>query len=572
MVEEIEALARKHAIKNAMDYGKADFGSVLSKVVPKAKELEIPMQELKKIVETTVKSVNSLKANELAKEYKQFEDEFEKSARLKAQESAGPKIKLDRKVIGEVITRFPPEPSGYSHIGQAKQLFLSKALAEHYNGKLFLYFDDTNPKKEKIEFVDALKEDLDWLGVKFDREYYASDNVEKIYRYTEKLIKDGNAYVCECSQEEIKAKRANGKECTHRQNEIFKNEDFFENMLDGEYAENTAVVRLKLDMKSPNAIMRDPTISRVITTPHYRQGDKYVVWPTYYLNTPILDSINGISDAIRDKDYELSSELYKTVLKMLGLRIPEVHLISRLKIKYNVTRKRVLRRMIEEKQLSGYDDPRLLTIRALRRRGILPKAIEEFVLRFGISKSESFVDISMLLDENKKFIEPIAKHLFYVEDPIKIRISNLKEKSVKLKLYPDGNEFRSYDIDDTFYLSKTDEIFFKNSEVIALKDFAKVKIESIDKNTINAKAVSSDSFDKIIQWVPKNHSANCKITVPGNPLNPDGSFNKESLKESIGSVEAYARQLNQGDIVQFERYGFCILDNKEKLEFIFISK
>lgn len=572
MASEIEELARKYALKNAADYGKAELGSVLSKLVPRAKSLKIGMTQLRKVVEKAVNAVNSLSKDELEEAYKQYKPEFTKEARLKAEQTSKPRIELDRKVVGEVVTRYPPEPNGYMQIGNAEQLFLSKTLAEKYNGKLFLYFDDTNPKKEKWEYVEAIKEDLDWLGVRFDREYYASDNVDKVYRYTKKLITDGNAYVCECAQEEIKKKRFNGEECRHRSNNVFMNADLFDGMLSGNFAENSAVVRLKLDMKAQNTTMRDPTILRVVTTPHYKQGDKYVVWPTYYINTPIMDSINGVTDAIRSKEYELSTKMYKTVLKMLGLRVPEVHLIARLTIKGNSTSKRIINRMIAEKWISDYDDPRLLTIRALRRRGILPKAIEEFVLRFGMSKSESNPDISLLLDKNKRLIDPIAKHLFYVEDPIKMQVSGLSSKSATLRVYPDKDEYRKYKVSDTLYVSKSDAPLFKKGSIITLKDFAQVKVGSFEKNLVKTQATSSDRFEKIIQWVPQNHSIKCKVLIPGNPLNLDGSFNKDSLKESKGFVEDYAKKLNKGEIVQFERFGFCILDDKENYEFIFISK
>jgi len=572
VASEIEELASKYAIKNAADYGKAEFNSVLSKVIPKAKALKMSMPELKRIVEKAVKTANSLSKDELEDAYGQYETEFTREARLKAEQTSKPRIELDRKIVGEVVTRFPPEPNGYLHIGHAKQLFLSKAIAERYDGKIFLYFDDTNPKKEGWEYVDAIKEDTEWLGMKFDREYYASDNVKKIYDYARKLIKEGNAYVCECSQDEIKAKRFKGEECKHRSNGVFLNEDLFDGMLSGNYAENSAVVRMKLDMQAQNTTMRDPSILRVITTPHYRQGDKYAVWPTYYINTPVIDSINGVTDAIRDKNYELSTELYKVILKMLGLRVPEVHLIGRLKIRGNITSKRILNRMIAQKQISSYDDPRLLTIRALRRRGVLPKAIEKFALRFGLSKTESNVDMSLLLDENKKLIDPIAKHLFYVENPAKVEISNLTKKVAKLRVYPNREDYRDYEVNGVVYVSMSDVPSFKNGAIIALKDFAKVKIDSLDRGLVKASSTSSDGFDKVVQWVPQNHSKKCKVLIPSNLLNPDGSFNKDSLKESNGFVEDYAAQLNNGDIVQFERFGFCILDDKEKFEFIFISK
>ena len=565
-------LIRKYSIKNALDYGKANSSSVLGKVLSKIKMQKKELQGLKKEVENIVNEVNKLSKEDLKKEYGKYEAEFEEEYEKKLEVTAKPRMQLEGAVAGSFATRFAPEPNGYLHIGSAKAVFLAKEFAKIYKGKLFLYFDDTNPEKETKEFVDYIKADLDWLGVKFDKEYYASDNLEKIYEYAKKLIGKNKAYVCMCKQETIKDDRFKGIECAHRKQHYEENIALFEGMLEGKYAEETTIVRYKGDMKSQNTVLRDPTLLRIKKHKHYRQGSKYIVWPTYDFNTPINDSINGVTDAIRTKEYELRDALYRGLLEDLDLRVPRVHYDARLTIKDNITHKRDLNRLIKEGLLKGFDDPRLVTLSALRIRGIQPEAIREFVLSSGMSKYDTKIDISYLLAVNKRIIDPMAKRLFYVKNPVKIKVGGAKDTEVSIKLHPTNDlGVREYNLGDTFYISDDDASVLKNNDTVRLKELFTIRIKKKSEDLINAELDQSDS-EKKVQWVSDNNYIRCSILIPGNPIDKNGNFDKESLKTSSGYIEKYATNLKAQEIVQLERFCFSILHNKEKMEFIFISK
>ncbi len=551
--KKLSDLIRKYAIKNAIDYGKADVGSVLGKVIPNAKGTSVP--EIKKEVEGIIKEINKMKKSELEKEYKPFEKEFEKRAQEVVKKTEKPKMELEGAVVGEFATRWPPEPSGYQHIGHAKPIFLEDEFRRIYKGKYFLYFDDTNPEKEKQEYVDADKADLAWLGIKFDKEYYASDNLEKIYECAKKLIADGHAYVCKCDQETIKSKRLAMEGCEHRKITAKVNTAEFEKMLSGKYDEGKAILRFKGKMDSQNTVMRDPIIARIKKDKHYRQGTKYSVWPTYDLAAPINDSMHGVTDVMRSKEYELRDELNREILKLLGLRIPRIHQFSRLNIKGNTTHKREIRELILNKTITGWDDPRLMTLSAIRRRGIMPEAIRQFALKAGMTKNDSELPMEALLAENRKIIDPIAKHLFFVSDPVLVKADGAKNP-IKLKLHPDSSkEFREYKVGDQFYVPKAD---FEIGNKLILKDLG----VSVGKKT----------KEDIVQWVSEENYIKCTVLVAGELLNEKGEVNKESLKTIHGYVEKYAENLKEHDIVQFERFGYCILDDKKKMQFIFISK
>jgi glutamyl-tRNA synthetase len=580
----------KYAVKNAIDYGKASSGSVFGKVVKDYKDF--PIKELNKIVNEIVEQINALSKVDLEKEYKKYEKEFEVYEMKKAEESK-PKLFIEGAEKGKVITRFPPEPGGFIHIGNAKQGILSDEIAKIYNGKIYLYFDDTNPEKCKQEYVEAIKRDTAWLGIKFAKEYYASDFIEKIYDYGKRLIETGNAYACLCSKEKIKENRFNKIECMHRNQSAEENLRIFNDMLANKYDEGSVIIRLKVDMKSDNATMRDPTIFRIKKVPHYRQGTKYIVWPTYHINTLIVDALNGVTDVIKSKEYEIWDQLHKKLLKLMDLPIPRIHYEARLRIKGTTTAKRDMRKLLSEGLIKNWDDPRMVTIIALRRRGIEPAAIRAFVLRSGFSLTDSVSDMAALFAENKKIIDPIAKHLFFVSNSTEMETDY--KGDAHIRVYPKNDvKFRDYKINKYILISKDDAAQLKEGDTLRLKDLIDVKITKINKineakesketeqaitnfsissiKSIEAEQINDAKGSKIIQWVPKDSCIKCKIIIPKELIDESGNFNKDSLETLEGFVESYAKNLNEHDIVQFERFGYCILDDKNSMQFIFISK
>ncbi|MCL5100164.1 MAG: glutamate--tRNA ligase [Candidatus Marsarchaeota archaeon] len=572
--ERTKELVRKYAVKNASDYGKANEASVVNKVLSQAQDAKQNMQELRQLASRVVQEINSMSPEELRGPYANYAAEFAEEAKAKTERTAKPKMALDGAVEGAFAARYPPEPSGYMHLGHTKQIFLSQEFSKIYKGKLFLYFDDTNPKKEKQEFVDALKADLAWLGVKFDDEYYASDSIEKVYELCRRLIAESKAYACSCPPDKINKDRFSGTACEHRDTSPERNMVLFDEMLAGKYDEGKIVIRLKADMGSQNTTMRDPAIMRVVKSPHYRQGDKYKVWPAYYMNTPIMDSLHGVTDVLRDKNYEQSEELYRFILNALNMRVPNLHTFSRLRIANNITQKSEIRKLIDEGTLRGFDDPRLITIAALRRRGITPQAIREFVLKAGMSKLDTTVDMSVLLADNKRIIDQVSKRLFFVQEPVRITVRDGMPKRARLPLHPSNESLgsREYDLSDTIYISGPDAVRLRHGDMLHLKNLITIRAAKEEANSIIAEPCDAGDGVQVVQWVPEPDHMPCRVTMPLDLLDNEGRINKGSLKVVDGYVESYADKLAEHETVQFERFGFCILDRKEPLEFIFISK
>jgi glutamyl-tRNA synthetase len=567
----VKELVRKFALKNALDFGTAAEGAVLGKAIAANPSLKSDMAALSATVRAEVAEVNKLDRASIEKEAAKYSEEFKAAEAEKAEKSSQHSFEIAGAVMGKVITRFPPEPGGYIQIGNAKQCILSDELVRVYRGKIYLFFDDTNPEKCKQEYVDGIREDTKWLGINFSKEYYSSDYIEAVYDSGRRLLRQGDAYVCLCSAEDVKKNRAEKRECAHRGQDPALNLRLFEEMLRGKYDEQQAIVRLKGDMHSDNTTFRDPSLFRVKKTEHFRLGSRYVVWPNYHINTPVVDNINGITDTIRGKEYEIWDEINKKMLNSLGLKPPRMHYESMLKIEGTPTHKRVLRKLIKEGTVSGWDDPRLVTIASLRRRGIQPEAIRQFVLRFGMSKAESTVSMDMLLAENRKLIDPIARHMFFVKDPVKLSVKGAGAIDAKLRLHPSNDSgFREYRTRDVFYVSGDDASSLKEGDVVSLKDLLTVKIVSKSRQSMTASV--DPSRGKVIHWVSDGNCVACSVLVPEALLDNEGNVRKDSLKVENGYVESYATRLNKGDIVQFERYGYCVLDSKENMRFILTSR
>lgn len=559
-MDDLIKIIRKHALKNAFDYGKANSGAVVGKIVAEYPEAKKDMKTTMKLVSQVIAEVNSLSKEQIEEEMKKYE--------YKQKEEQKKEIDVEGAEMGKVITRYPPEPNGWPHIGHAKAFCLSWVIAKKYNGKIILRWDDTNPEAEKQEYVDAIKDGITWLGLDWNEEVYCSDYIPMMYELCEQLLKQGDAYFCNCKQEEISRGRQEGKRCACGSRSIKENLDYWRDMLNGKIKEGEGIIRLKADMQSLNTVMRDPTLFRVITTPHFRQGKKYVVWPTYDFQGPVMDSLLGITHPIRSKEYELRDELYVFLLQKLKLHVPKIISIARLSIRNAPVSKRLLRPLVETGKLWGWDDPRLPTLAGLRRRGILPEAIRKFVLSGGISKSESESGWEILLAENRKLLDPIAKHYFFVRDPVAINVDGLPEE-VHLNLHPKENlGTRTVKISDKIYIASEDAKNLAIGEKIRLKDLANIEI--LSRDPIRAKVVGGEIPAKKIQWVSDGAKVECEIAIPHDILDENGNFNERSLEIARGYCESNCLSTQINEIVQFERFGFCRLDKKEKDKLIFV--
>ncbi len=567
-MDDLSHVIRKYALKNAAEHGSARESTVLAKVLSVDPSLKKNMKTLAMQVASVVKEINAMDKDSLQRAYAEYEDEFEKAHSEKAAKSAEHSFYVEGAVEGSFKTRFAPEPSGYMHIGHAKAAFIEKELARIYKGSVSLYFDDTNPAKERQEFVDSLKKDAKWLGISFSDEYYASDNIEYEYKCAEKLIKEGYAYACFCNADMIGEKRGEGKGCGHRNQTEDANLSFWKNMINGEYGENQVSLRFKGDMQALNTVMRDPVLFRIKKDVHYRQGDKYAAWPSYDFNTPIIDSIKGITHAARSKEYELRDELYYKLLDLLEMRKPSIIEFSRLKVANNMTSKRDTNKLIEDGLVSGYDDPRLVTISALRKRGITPEAIRDFALRSGMSKSESTSSMEELLALNRRIIDNSSKRLFFVREPVKLEVAGVDKIDVKLPLHPNAEiGFREYSCGSVYYIDRNDADALEIGSTARLKGAFNIKVTEINDNMIKAEYKGTEKVDALImQWVSEGNLVQATLTLIGDLLKDD-EFNRSSMMKVNGYVESYASKLKDNDTVQFERIGFFKFDAKEKTFF-----
>lgn len=556
-------LIRKHVLKNAFDYGKASPGNVVGKVIAENPEVKKDMKGTMSLINQVVNEVNSMSREQIESELSNytFEEKKEESK----------EIIIPGAVDGEVVTRLPPEPNGWPHVGHAKAFTLSWEIARKYNGKVILRWDDTNPEAEKEEFVNSIKEGIKWLGLDWDKEVYCSDYISKMYELCDVLIGNNDAYVCNCPQEDIAKGRELKKRCECGNNSKDINIDLWNRMIEGEFEEGDYVVRLRGDMSSLNTVMRDPTLFRIIKSVHYRQNNKFNVWPTYDFQGPVMDSILGITHPIRSKEYELRDELYVYLLEKLNLRVPSMITISRLALKNAPISKRLLRPLVETGKLWGWDDPRLPTLAGLRRKGILPEAIKKFVLSFGISKVESEPPIDILLIENKKIIEPISPHYFFVSNPKKVNVLNAPNEKVSIDLHPTNKDLgvKSYEVNDEFYIDSSDFDAVELDEVFRLKELYNLKVVEKRENELVCEYAGREVIQssKKIQWVSALNYIPSTI-YNFNDLLKDGAFNEESLIEFNGFCEKECALLSEGDIIQFERKGFYKLDNKNKMIFI----
>lgn len=345
-----------------------------------------------------------------------------------------------------VVTRFPPEPNGYLHIGHAKSILLNYGLAKEYNGQFNLRFDDTNPTKEKEEFVDSIKADVEWLGAKWHGDVlFASGYFDKMYEAAVKLIRKGKAYVCDLTAEQIREYRGTltepGKESPYRDRSVEENLELFENMKKGMYADGEKVLRAKIDMASPNINMRDPVIYRVAHISHHRTGDKWCIYPMYDFAHPIEDATEGVTHSICTLEFEDHRPLYNWVVKEVGYENPPKQIeFAKLYLNNVITGKRYIKKLVEEGIVDGWDDPRLVSIAALRRRGFTPESIKNFVELVGVTKSQGAVEYPMLEYCIREDLKLKAKRMMAVLNPVKLVIDNYPDNQVEYMEVPNNQE------------------------------------------------------------------------------------------------------------------------------------
>jgi glutamyl-tRNA synthetase len=562
-IQKIQTEARKFALQNAILFnGKANEKAVAGKVIAALKKDGVTPAEIIPVITKVVTQVNSLSAHEQLKELTSLAPELLQREK-KERDFSLPPLPFAEK--GKVITRFPPEPNGYLHIGHAKAAIIDYDYARMYDGKFILRFDDTNPENAQLDFYDAQKEDLQWLGVEWDKEYHTSDHLETHYTLAEQLIKQGDAYLCKCTSEAIKEGRFKAKTCSCRERTGEEVLNLWKDMLAN--PEVNGILRLRGEMESDNTAMRDPTLFRIIMAEHPLTGDKYHVWPTYDFAGAVEDSISGVTHPFRTKEYELRDPVYFRILSLLDLRLPHLMEFSRLSIEGMPVSKRKIKPLIEQGLVTGFDDVRLPTIRGLKRRGIVPEAIKQFVLQQGISKVESIIDFSLVESVNRKFLDPRVKRYYFVPDPIQLSVNGAPKKIVKLSLHPNGKMGeRTIQTGSTFFIPKEDAQKLKTGDIFRLKGLYNVKITKIGDTLTGIYAGENLIQETVkIQWTTDDHMP-LRIIVPGLIFKGE-TYNPDSCSELKGYVEKAVSTIPIGEIVQFERIGFVKLE-KQKTDLV----
>lgn len=556
--DSILEIAKKYALQNAIFYnGTANDKAVVGKVIAAIKKEKFNPKEIFSIVESIVQEVNRIPLKQQITALEKLAPELLQKEK-KEKDFSLPSLPFAEQ--GKVVTRFPPEPNGYLHIGHAKAAIIDCEYARLYDGKFILRFDDTNPENAKLEYYEAQKKDLEWLGIKWDEEYNTSDHLEKHYELAQQLLEKGHAYICKCPPEEIKKGRYHSKACSCVERSYGESLDLWKKLLNsGDFS--GAIVRLRGEMDSPNTAMRDPTLFRVIDSGHPLQGDKYRVWPTYDFAGAVEDSISGVTHPFRTKEYELRDPVYFRILSYLNLRKPHLMEFSRLSIKGMPVSKRKIKPLIDKKLVTGYDDVRLPTLQGLAKRGIAREAIAQFVFSQGISKVEASVDFSILESFNRKILDDKAKRFYAVIDPIQIHIINAPQKKVTLPFHPLKDlGARTLKTKENFFIQKEDVHSLKVGEVFRLKGLYNVKVLEIGQK-IKGEYVGEQLMQNTqkFQWTTENYLP-ITLIIPSLIFKND-DFNPDSIKEKKGYAEMDVAQLKTGEIIQFERIGFVRIEN-----------
>ncbi len=556
----IEYHARIYALQNAIQFdGKATSKAVIGKVIAATKKHDIPPKKIVPIVNKTIAEINALTQDQQVTQLKKLAPELLHKEK-KERDFSLPD--LPHATQGHVVTRFPPEPNGYLHIGHAKAAIIDYEYARKYDGKFILRFDDTNPENVQADFYDAQKKDLTWLNIEWDDEYNTSDNLETHYQLAEQLIQQHDAYICSCPPETIKKGRFTGTACSCRKRTPDENHALWKDMC-SQNVDHGYILRLRANLISENTAMRDPTLFRIITKPHPLHGDKYTVWPTYDFAGAIEDSIGNITHPFRTKEYELRDECYFYILERLHLRKPHLMEFSRLSIEGMPVSKRKIKPLIDKQLVQGYDDIRLPTLRGLKKRGILSDSIKQFVLTQGISKVESSVTFSQVEAINRKLLDPITKRYYFTAHPLSLIVENAPLKTITLQLHPTHNlGTRQLKTSSQFYISKTDAQTLQKGETLRLKDLYNITILEKTSKHITAKYIGDTRIPdtKKIQWVTSDHIP-MNVFIPHSLFKND-EYNPDSLEKVPGYAESNLDEIKDGEIIQFERFGFVRIEKQ----------
>jgi glutamyl-tRNA synthetase len=558
LTEDAADSIERNALLNAARHGgKADVGAVMSKVLGELPDLRSSAPLVARAVQEAVGRINSMSAEA---QRSLLDSRYPGSGQPKEREGRSGLPPLEGATKGNAVFRLPPEPSGYMHLGNAMAFTVNYLYKQEYQGRLWLRFEDTNPRKVQKRYYDSFRKGIRWLGISYDSEKNVSEDNEVVYDYGERLLEAGEAYACSCDEATVKKLRYEGTACEHRDRPPEASVRIWREMLARKHREGSWVIRLKGDMQSLNFALRDPNIFRVIDHEHPVTGSKYVVWPTYYMANTVEDEICGVTHVLRSSEFQV--ELQAMLREKLSFRDIAIVQFSRYNFKGTPLGKRLLRPLVESGQVSGWDDPRMPTVEGIIRRGIVPETIRRFTLQVGYTKTEHEYDWSLLFAVNRKILDPVSRRLFFVPDPVPLKVEGAKELTVDLPFHPEKDlGSREIRTGSEFLVAKDDLQALEAGSVFRLMDL--YNLELLERGPPAVARYAGNELTqntRKLQWVTAQNVP-VKVLVPGALFDESGAFNEGSLQETSGLAEPAFASVGAGEIVQFPRFGFVRLDS-----------
>ena len=559
----MEDTIRRLALINARKFnGKANPKAIIGGLVQEHPEAKEDMKSTMGLIQRVVGEVNAFSLEEQEEQLRSLDPEHErKQAELKQQrkDRARELPPLQGAQRGEVVTRMPPEPSKYAHLGHAMSFLINYLYAKMYDGRVVLRLDDTNPEKASQEYVDAMHHDvIEYLGAEPDSVVFASDHMEKYYGYAMRLIDDGHAYVCSCTQEEMKAQRREMVDCPHRDQSLEETRELWERMKEGEFEEGSHVLRLRVDMRHKNAVMRDPVIYRLSYAPHYKEGTTYKVWPMYDFESTVEEELCGVTHVMRGNEFDSRIELQHHIASLLGFREVTFKHYGRFTVQDAVAQGRTIRELIASGKYIGWDDPRLITLRALERRGILRDSYYELARQVGMSKQLTTLDFSVIAAINRNLLDRQAKRFFAVRDPVTIEVLDLPASLTRFELSFNPNEEKGQRVlaaTKEYYVEREDHEAVERGTMVRLMDA--MNLEKVEGTTYRFLGLDYEEYRSktgrkgpLIHFIPKDGEE-----VRAEVFMPDTTTLKIIAESNVAA-------LKQGEVIQFERFAFCRLDRE----------
>ncbi len=546
--EEIDKLIEQWTLTNAIEHeGKASTDAIIGKLIAEKPELKSEIQELKQNIDETVDEVNRLSVEK----QKDRLEEIGEPEREEKEEKEGLPTLPDKEKYSEIVTRFAPNPNGPLHLGHIRTAVLSHEYARKNEGRFILRFEDTNPENARAEMYDMIRKDLEWLKIDWDEEYIQSDRLEKYYNYLEDLLKEGKAYICTCPPEKFKNLRDEEESCPCRSLNPEDNLKRWQKMREGDFEEGEAVVRIKTDIHDPNPALRDWPAFRIVESEHPRTDEKYRVWPLYNFSVAIDDHEMGVTHVLRGKEHEVNEQRQRQLFEHLGWKYPTAIQHGRLSVSDTVLSKTTIMEGINSGKYERYDDLRLGTVAAMRRRGIEPEALRELVIDVGTTRADSELSWDTLYTKNRRVIDDKANRYFFTPNPKKLIVHNCpQQEEAEIRLHPDHTDrgertlpLEKENDDLIVWIARKDLENIKKGDIIRLKDLFNFKLLSKEESA----EAEFESFELVmnmtkIQWISKN-------PIEVEVAKPDGSIDK-------GYGEPELANLSEGEIIQFERYGF----------------